>query len=246
MTSLALAAASGPARLTAGGSAQAPAHEPQELTGIAGWVVQVMEALGAVGAGLLIALENLFPPLPSEAILPLAGFTASRGELSLAAALIFTTLGSVVGALALYGVGRAVGLERIRGIARRMPLVDVADVDKTMAWFHRHGYKAIFFGRMIPIFRSLISIPAGVEKMPLLPFTALTALGSAIWNTIFVLAGFYLGENWHVVEGYVGIFQKIVIAVVVVLVAWWLVGRIRSRRARSLGGDASEDRDAPA
>ncbi len=240
MTSLAAVAARPAGPSAAEGAGRPVAQEPGELTGVAGWVVEVMEALGAVGAGLLIALENLFPPLPSEAILPLAGFTASQGRLSLTAALLFTTLGSVVGALALYAIGRAIGLERIRKVARRMPLVDVADVDKTMAWFHRHGYKAIFFGRMIPIFRSLISIPAGVERMPLLPFTLLTALGSALWNTIFVLAGYYLGENWHLVEGYAGIFQKVVIAAVVLFLAWWVVKRVRSRRGGEGAGPAEE------
>ena len=127
-----------------------------EPTGIAGWAVGLMESLGGPGAGLAIALENLFPPLPSEVILPLAGFTASRGDMSLAEALFWTTLGSLVGAVALYLVGRALGRDRVRAIAARLPLVKLADVDRTEAWFHRHGRKAVFLGRMIPIFRSLI------------------------------------------------------------------------------------------
>lgn len=201
-----------------------------ELTGVAAWAVDIMEALGGPGAGLIIALENLFPPLPSEVILPLAGFTASQGTFSLAGAIAWTTLGSVVGALALYLLGAALGRDRFRALWRRMPLVNMDDLDRTEAWFGRHGGKAIFFGRMIPIFRSLISIPAGIERMPLLKFTALTLLGSAIWNTIFVVAGYQLGENWDVVEGYAGIFQKVVIVVVALLVVWWVVRRLRARR----------------
>jgi membrane protein DedA with SNARE-associated domain len=202
------------------------------LTGVAQWAVDVMETIGAPGAGLAIALENLFPPLPSEVILPLAGFTASRGNFSLVEALLWTTLGSVVGALALYGLGALLGRRRMLAIADKLPLVDVEDVERTEAWFNRHGYSAIFFGRMIPIFRSLISIPAGIERMPIWKFLGLTAAGSLVWNTVFVLAGFYLGENWHVVEQYAGIFQKIVIVVVVLLAAYWVTSKIIKRRNR--------------
>ncbi|MFC7585921.1 DedA family protein [Nonomuraea antimicrobica] len=125
------------------------------------WLVGLMESLGALGAGIAIALENLFPPLPSEVILPLAGFTASKGSMDLLDVLIFTTLGSVVGALALYGVGALLGRERTLAIAAKLPLVKISDIEKTEAWFQRHGRKTVFFGRMIPIFRSLISVPAG-------------------------------------------------------------------------------------
>jgi membrane protein DedA with SNARE-associated domain len=213
----------------------AASENPDDLTGIAGWAVDVMERLGGVGAGLLIALENLFPPLPSEVILPVAGFTASRGDLSLASALIWTTIGSVVGALVLYGLGRALGRDRTFAIWKRLPLVEEADFLRTEEWFARHGRKAVFFGRMIPIFRSLISVPAGVAAMPVWQFVLLTTLGSAIWNTTFVLAGYQLGEQWHDVEGVVGWFQYAVIAVVVLFVARWLIVRIRRRR----GGAAS-------
>ncbi|MGO1921128.1 MAG: DedA family protein, partial [Microbacterium sp.] len=202
----------------------------ENLNAIAAWAVSLMETLGGVGAGVAIAAENLFPPLPSEIILPLAGFAAAQGTLGLIEVLIWTTIGSVVGALALYGVGAWLGRRRMYAIAQRMPLIKVEDVERTEAWFDRHGSKAVFFGRMIPIFRSLISIPAGIERMPLMRFTLLTLAGSAIWNTIFVLAGFYLGANWHIVEEYAGIFQKVVIAVVVIAVVAWIVLRIRQVR----------------
>lgn len=209
----------------------------ENLNAIATWAVSLMEALGGVGAGLAIALENLFPPLPSEIILPLAGFTAAKGTLGLVEVLIWTTVGSVVGALALYGIGAWLGRRRMYAIAERLPLIKAADVERTEAWFDRHGSKAVFFGRMIPIFRSLISIPAGIERMPLLRFTLLTTAGSAIWNTIFVLAGFFLGANWHVVEEYAGIFQKVVIAAVVVAAAVWLVIRVRQVRRNRVAVD---------
>jgi membrane protein DedA with SNARE-associated domain len=209
----------------------------ENLNAIAAWAVTLMETLGGLGAGLAIALENLFPPLPSEVILPLAGFAAAQGTLGLVEVLLWTTAGSVVGALALYGIGAWLGRRRMYAIVERMPLIKAADVERTEAWFGRHGSKAVFFGRMIPIFRSLISIPAGIERMPLLRFTLLTTAGSAIWNTIFVLAGYFLGANWHVVEEYAGVFQKVVIAVVVVAVAVWITVRVRQVRRNRLAVD---------
>ncbi|MFB0833197.1 DedA family protein [Arthrobacter halodurans] len=204
------------------------------LSDIADWAVNLMETIGAPGAGLAIALENLFPPLPSEVILPLAGFTASRGSFTLVEALFWTTLGSLVGAVALYWIGRALGRERTRRLFAKVPLMDLNDVDRVEAWFDRHGAKAVFFGRMVPLFRSLVSIPAGVTAMPQWKFIGLTTAGSLIWNSIFVVAGFYLGENWHIVEEYAGIFQKVVIAAVVLYLLYFVVSKVRKvRRARA-------------
>ncbi|MET8158606.1 DedA family protein [Sphaerisporangium sp. NPDC005289] len=202
------------------------------VDGVAGWATGMMERLGAPGAGLAIALENLFPPLPSEVILPLAGFTASRGEMSLFDALLWTTLGSVIGALALYGVGAALGRDRTVAIAARLPLVKVEDIEKAEAWFRKHGTKTVFFGRMIPVFRSLISVPAGVERMPLAHFVTLTTLGSLIWNSVFVLAGYQLGESWSLVEGYAGILSKVVIGLAALAVVTFVVVRLRERRSK--------------
>ncbi|GAA2476406.1 DedA family protein [Streptomyces gobitricini] len=179
------------------------------------WINSLMDTLGAPGAGLAIALENLFPPLPSEVILPMAGFASATGRIDLVAALLWTTAGSVIGALALYGVGALLGRERTIAIASRLPLVKVSDIERTEAWFGRHGTKAVFFGRMIPVFRSLISVPAGVERMPLPVFLWLTTLGSAIWNTAFVLAGYALGDNWEQVTHYVSLYSKVVLVVAV-------------------------------
>lgn len=204
---------------------QAAQSEPA-VSGFAAFAVNIMERLGAPGAGLAIALENLFPPLPSEVILPLAGFTASRGDMGLVSAIIWTTIGSVVGALALYYVGLVFGYRRTMAIAEKLPLVKTSDIEKTDAWFEKHGTKAIFFGRMIPIFRSLISIPAGIHKIPLGRFLAVTAGGSLIWNTAFILAGYFLGENWNVVEGYVGTASKAVLAAVVIALVVFAVSRI--------------------
>jgi membrane protein DedA with SNARE-associated domain len=201
--------------------------------GVVGWVVGLMDALGAPGVGLAIALENVFPPLPSEVFLPLAGFAAARGEMGLVAAIAWTTLGSLVGALALYGVGAALGRDRVRALADRMLLVSAADVDRAEAWFARHGSTAVFLGRMVPLVRSLISVPAGVERMRLPLFAALTAAGSLIWNTAFVLAGYLLGANWGVVEQYADVASKGVLGLLVLAVAVFVVRRIRRARRRA-------------
>ncbi|MEU7277438.1 DedA family protein [Streptomyces sp. NPDC045431] len=175
------------------------------------WINSLMDTLGAPGAGVAIALENLFPPIPSEVILPLAGFASATGRMSLTAALLWTLAGSVIGALALYGAGAALGRDRMVSLAVRLPLVKAADIERTEAWFARHGTKAVFFGRMIPVFRSLISVPAGIERMPLPLFLVLTTAGSAIWNTAFVLAGYALGDNWADVTRYVSLYSTAVL-----------------------------------
>ena len=201
--------------------------------GISGWAIRIMETLGAPGAALAVALENLFPPIPSEVILPLAGFTASQGNMSLAGAIAWTTAGSVVGALVLYLIGALIGRERTRAIAARVPLIKVSDVDRTEAWFQRHGRKTVFFGRMVPLFRSIVSIPAGVEPMPMATFLLLTALGSLIWNSVFVVAGYVLGENRQVIERYAGAYQNLVLAVgVLAVLAFVVIRMIGARRNR--------------
>lgn len=214
--------------MTAANASSSSSGDGSWLSAIADWVVSLMDLIGPPGAAVAVGLDNLFPPIPSEVILPLAGLAASRGSFTLAEAIGWTTFGSVFGAYILYVLGRVLGADRLTRIADRIPLVKGEDITKTVAWFERHGAVAVFFGRMVPLFRSLISIPAGVSKMPWWKFGLLTTAGSLIWNSIFVLAGFFLGENWHVVEQYAGILQNIVLVVVAVLVVWFLVVRIRA------------------
>ena len=175
------------------------------------WIVDLMSRLGSPGAGLLVALESIFPPIPSELILPLAGFAASRGDLDLVAAVVWTTLGSLVGALVLYALGAKLGEDRLRAAARRIPLVRESDLDQVDDWFTRHGGKAVFFGRMVPGVRSLISVPAGVARMPVGRFVLLSVAGSLLWNTLLISAGYTLGSRWEVVETWVGRFQEVVV-----------------------------------
>ncbi|GGS61301.1 DedA family protein [Streptomyces violaceus] len=207
-----------------------PLALPQEpADGIAGWAADLVETMGGPGAGLAIALENLFPPLPSEVILPLTGFAAGQGVLTLASALFWTTLGSVAGAVVLYGIGMLFGRERMHAIWAKLPLVKASDLERTEDWFARHGTKAVFLGRMVPIFRSLISVPAGVERMPLPVFVMLTTLGSLIWNAVLVMAGYWLGDQWEVVETYVSVVSKVVLVLVVVALAVYVAVRLRGR-----------------
>ncbi|GAA4683868.1 hypothetical protein GCM10023347_43820 [Streptomyces chumphonensis] len=208
------------------------ALEGEPTGGIAGWATSLVETMGGPGAGLAIALENLFPPLPSEIILPLTGFAAGQGVLSLASALFWTTLGSVVGAVALYWIGALLGRDRMFAVWDRLPLVKTADLVRTEEWFAKHGKKAVFLGRMVPVFRSLISVPAGVERMSVPTFLLLTTLGSAIWNTILVLAGYWLGDQWHVVEQYVGVLSKVVIGLTAVALIVFLARRMRPASGR--------------
>ncbi|MFJ5228197.1 DedA family protein [Streptomyces sp. NPDC088400] len=203
---------------------------PQEPAGgIAGWASDLVDTMGGPGAGLAIALENLFPPLPSEVILPLTGFAAGQGVISLFSALFWTTLGSVVGAAVLYWIGVLFGRERMYAIWARLPLVKPSDLERTEEWFAKHGTKAVFFGRMVPIFRSLISVPAGLERMPMPIFLLLTTLGSLIWNSVLVLSGYWLGDQWDLVETYVGVISKIVLVLVAAALVLYLVVRLRSR-----------------
>lgn len=201
-----------------------------ELTGLAGWVLDVIDRLGAVGVAALVALENLFPPLPSEVVLPLAGFLAGQGRMSLAVVLVAATVGSVVGAVILYWAGAALGRERMRRLADRVPLMDADDVDRAQGWFDRHGRSAVLIGRMVPGVRSLISIPAGVARMPLPAFLTYTTLGSATYNAVLVVLGHQLGSRWTDVERYSDPINYTVYALIGLGVALVVVRRLRQRR----------------
>ncbi len=230
--------AAAPARCGAARASGAGASPREETCmNIVNWAVSTMDALGPLGVFLLILGENLFPPIPSEVILPLAGVSSAGPEGSYVLMLLASIAGSVAGALLLYGLGRLLGPERLRTIVLRMPLVHLEDYDKTVAFMDRHGDKAIFFGRFVPGIRSLISIPAGLYAMPLGMFTLLTALGSGLWNTIFVTIGYVLGENWTVIEPFMNTFSNgvyLLIAVVLIGIVVHIVLRERRRIARGL------------
>jgi len=190
-----------------------------------------MEALGALGVGLAILAETVVPPIPSEVVLPLAGYLAETGRMSLVAAFLAATAGSVLGAALLYQLGAWLGPVRSRRMLARLPLVETDDVDRTFAWFERHGPSAVLLGRLIPVVRSFVSVPAGVVRMPWPQFLAYTLVGSALWNGALIGAGAALGTQYEVVERYVGVLDYGLVAAVVVAVSWGVVGRIRRRRS---------------
>lgn len=196
------------------------------------WAIHITETLGGPGVALLLFLENVFPPVPSEVILPVAGVVAGLGSHSFIEMLVWALVGGMAGAYVLYGLGRVVGGDRVRRWCDKLPLLEVEDYDKSLEWFHRHGEIGIFIGRMVPGVRSLISIPAGIYRMPLLKFTLLTATGSTLWNSIFIAFGFYLGENWHIIEPYTDLFSNIIYGIIAALLAWFVVTRLRRNRGR--------------
>ena len=210
--------------------------DPQRLTGLTGWVASVIESLGEVGVGLLVALENLVPPIPSEIVLALAGYLSSEGRVNVVLVTVAATVGSLVGALALYWLGYAVGEDRLKRWLDHIPLVDADDLNTADRWFERHAKSAVLFGRMAPVVRSLVSIPAGANHMPLGQFVVLTALGSGVWNTLFVSLGYTLGSRWRQVEQYSNYFDYAIIAFFAVSITWWVVKKLRKRKATEPAG----------
>ena len=199
------------------GAPLAASGDPSELTGLVGWIADVIELLGAVGVGVLTLAEVFFPPIPSELVLPMAGFLAGQDRLNPVAAVVASTVGSTVGALALYWLAHAWGNARMRRVLSALPLMEPEDLDRAEQWFDRHDRSSVFIGRLVPGVRSLISLPAGFRAMPLAAFTALTVLGSAVWNTVLIAAGYLLGNRWRNVGEYSDWLNYAVIAVLLAL-----------------------------
>lgn len=212
---------------------------------IVDWVVSLMEVLGGPGVGIAILLENLFPPIPSEVVLPLAGFTVTVGDLSFLSAFVWATAGSVIGAYLLYWVGAAVGADRLRRIAEWMWLVEPEDVDKSLRWFDRYGQWSVFFGRLIPGVRSLISIPAGLDRMNLVKFGLLTLAGSGLWNAVLIGLGMWLGESYDLVAHYVDRYSSVVYALIVIAFVGLVVYLVVRARRRRNSRDDNEDTHEP-
>ena len=188
------------------------------------WVLDVIGALGYIGLALLLVAENLFPPIPSEVVLPLAGFLVGRGDLSLWGAIFAATFGSVAGALVLYGLGRWGGRRLVLRYGRWLR-VDEKGLKDAEGWFRRYGDWVVLFARVVPVARSIVSIPAGTMKMPVGRFVLLTTLGSAVWNSILIGAGVALGANWQAVEGWMGSYSDVVLIAGTVTVALFLLLR---------------------
>lgn len=203
---------------------------------LAAWAVTIVEKLGYFGVFFLVAIENLIPPIPSELVLPLAGFSVGQGALTFTGVMLAATLGSVIGALILYSLGYWFGEARLRRFIRRfewLPFADEADLDKAQIWFNKHGGKAVLTGRLIPVVRSVVSIPAGYHRMPLGRFVGYTAIGSAVWNGALVTAGYILGERWEEVRQYTQFFEIATILVIAGAIVLFIYRRWSARVAAS-------------
>jgi len=209
------------------------------LGNLATWVQDVINQFGYFGVALLVIIENVFPPIPSEIVLPFAGFVAQQGsgaaqsDTSVIGMMIAATVGSVVGALILYFVSAAIGPERLRAIVEKFGKwfgVKPADLVRAEAWFDRRSSLAVLVGRCVPLIRSIVSIPAGFRRMKLSSFVVLTAIGSAVWNIALIGAGAVLKDQWDRVGDYVGVFQWVVVLAIVVFVVRFVISRVKRRR----------------
>ena len=198
------------------------------------WATDFIDAIGLVGVALLVALENIFPPIPSELVLLLTGFNVSQSRFGYVGAVVFATIGSVAGAWVLYAVGRVLNedrFERLLAWAGKFLGFKRKDIDKGFDWFERHGGAVVFFGRLVPIVRSVVSVPAGADKMPLVRFSLLTAAGSLVWNAIWVAIGWGLGDQWEKAGVWGDRLQYATIAAGAVVLVWLVVRTRRNRAA---------------
>ncbi|WP_175625536.1 MULTISPECIES: DedA family protein [Oxalobacteraceae] len=183
-------------------------------------IVDIVSQGGYLGIFLLMLAENVFPPIPSELIMPLAGFVAARGELNIFLVILAGTAGSVVGALPWYYAGALFGKDRLKRLAARHGrwlTVSPGDIDKASDWFERHDAATVFFGRLVPAIRTLISVPAGGVKMPMLPFLMYSTIGSLIWTCLLALTGYLLQSQYEVVQHYVDPVSKAVVYTVIAI-----------------------------
>ncbi|HEX2145004.1 MAG TPA: DedA family protein [Glycomyces sp.] len=201
------------------------------------WVLSLIDNLGEVGVGLALAIESVFPPIPSELILPVAGYLAWDNKMNFWLVMFFAALGSMAGAYILYYVGYAFGRERTRWLFEKVPLLELKDFERSEKVFARWGGVAVLAGRCLPLVRSAISVPAGIEKMPFWKFTGYTLVGSVIWNAIWIGLGFAFGPTIQpVIEEYSGLLSKLVVAVIGLLFAWFVIARIIKIVRRKRGG----------
>jgi membrane protein DedA with SNARE-associated domain len=197
------------------------------------WIINTMNTLGYWGIGFLMFMENLFPPIPSELIMPLAGFTVSRGEMNFQYAVLAGVIGTILGTLIWYYGGLWIGEKRIKELADRYGKwigVSGEDIDKANRWFYRHGTKAVLFGRLVPGVRTLISLPAGLSGMRLGSFLVYSTIGTLVWTTALTYAGYILGDHYEKVDEYLAPVSKIVLGILVVGFGIWAV---RHRKARN-------------
>ena len=201
------------------------------------WITNTMNSLGYLGIGLLMFLENLFPPIPSELIMPLAGYTATFADskIQVIPAIAAGVIGTILGAIPWYYAGLLLGQQRLQLLADRYGKwigISSDDIEKTVQWFQKHGVKAVLFGRLVPGIRTLISIPAGISKMPLISFFVYSTVGTIGWVTLLTYAGYFLGKNYKLVEDYIDVITKVVVFGVLTAIASFIGYRLwkRSRK----------------
>lgn len=190
------------------------------------WIIELIERGGYAGIAALMFLENLFPPIPSELIMPSAGYQAAQGQLSLIGVVLAGTAGSLLGATFWYAVGRIAGEDRLkRWVSRhgRWLTLTPADIDKADDWFDRYNVWAVSLGRLLPTIRTLISIPAGLFEMRLGPFLFCSAIGTVLWSTALAIAGHALGDNYRVVSDYLNPVANVIIGVAVIAYLYRIV-----------------------
>lgn len=216
---------------------QAAASSEHGETGLVGWILDLMEDLGEVGVGIAVLAETFVPPIPSEAVLPVAGYLAFEGRMNPYLAVAAATVGSLIGAWVWWFVGRALGRDRTRALVARVPLLDGDDFDKAQSFFDRWGPAAVLLGRCVPLVRSFISIPAGIARMRLLPFTIYTVIGSLIWNALWVGLGYALGPAMEpILTRWSDVLSDVMIGAGIATAAAFVVIRLRRR---SRGATAS-------
>ncbi|WAU72673.1 DedA family protein [Acinetobacter sp. TR11] len=190
------------------------------------WVLSIMEKLGYLGIAFLMFLDNIFPPIPSEIIMPSAGYTAAKGELTLIGVIIAGSIGSLLAAALLYWMGRKIPQHHLFTLVERYGKylrISVADLEKSLTWFEKYGHRIVFFGRIVPALRSLISIPAGMSKMPFSKFMAYSTAGTILWTTLLAYVGYHFSENPALMSAITQRIGTIILAIAIAYVLWFLI-----------------------
>lgn len=204
-------------------------------------IIDIMEQVGYLGVFLLIAIENIFPPIPSEVILVFGGFMTTYTSLNIPIMILAATLGSLLGAIVLYYIGKIFNKERLKRIVNgkigKVLRLKASDIEKADKWFDTKGNKTVFFCRFIPIVRSLISIPAGMSEMPMKKFLLYTISGSLIWNTVLIIVGSVVGDKWETIVGYLDNFSNIILIILVIIFVvamyYWFVIRKKKQSKKA-------------
>jgi membrane protein DedA with SNARE-associated domain len=192
-----------------------------------------VQSTGVFGIAFLMLLENVFPPIPSEVIMPLAGYTASQGEANIVLVIVAGIIGSLAGAFFWYLVGRWIGEERLKNLADRFGrwmTVSRDDIDKADDWFDTHGHKAVLIGRVIPTIRTLISVPAGLSEMPWVRFLLYSAIGTAVWTSALALLGYWLGSQYEAVSTWL---DPVSLAIVALIAAYYVYRVVTFKPSRA-------------